>query len=246
MLLGGEPHSGQQQGVTLPYLRTYGPFASPGGLVTDWNLKTSLEGLYAAGSALYAANYYHHAAATGRYAGRKAAQYALKADNSVVDRGQIDKEKARVYAPLARKNGMDWKELRAGLCRVMQNYCSEPKNKELLQLGKLWLRDIEENIFAEVSAPNPHMLMRVLESFNILYCDEPIIETSLARKASSSSLGFVRQDYPDVDPPEWHKFITVEQKNGQVRIGELPIGFWGPLSDNYEKQNNDYKGFLKK
>jgi succinate dehydrogenase/fumarate reductase flavoprotein subunit len=245
ILLGGEPHSGQQQDVTLPYLRTYGPFASPGGLVTDWNLRTSLEGLYAAGSALYAANYYHHAATTGRYAGRKAAEYALKADSSVVDRKRIEEEKARVYAPLTRKNGMGWKELRAGLCRVMQNYCSEPKNEELLHLGKLWLKDIEKNVFPEVSAPNPHMLMRILESFNILYCDEPIIEACLARKASSKSLGFVRQDYPDVDPPEWHKFITVEQKDSQVRVGELPIGIGGPLNDNYEKHNSKYKGFLK-
>ncbi len=245
ILLGGEPASGMQQGITAPYFRNYGPFASPGGLTTDWDLKTSLEGLYAAGSALYAANYYHHAAATGRYAGRKAAEYALKAPSCAPERREIEEEKARVYAPVRRRNGMDWKELRAGLCRVMQNYCSEPKNEELLGLGRLWLKDIEENVFPEVYAPNPHMLMRVLESFNILYCDEPIIEASLARKASSSSLGFVRQDYPEVDPPEWHKFITVEQKGGGALIGELPIGFWGPLNDNYEKHNKDYKGFLK-
>ncbi|HVN25335.1 MAG TPA: FAD-binding protein [Syntrophorhabdales bacterium] len=245
MLLGGEPHSGLQQGITLPYLRTYGPLASPGGLVTDWNLRTSLEGLYAAGSALYAANYYHHAAATGRYAGRKAAEYALKTGTSAPRQKQIEEEKVRVYAPVARRNGMDWKELRAGLCRVMQNYCSEPKNEKLLQLGKLWLRDIEENVFPDVSVPNPHMLMRVLESFNMLYCDESIIEASLARKASSTSLGFIRQDYPDIDPPEWHKFITVEKRNGKVVTGELPMGFWGPLSDNYVKHNPAYKGFLK-
>ncbi len=245
MLLGGEPHSGMQQGITLSYLRTYGPLASPGGLVTDWDLKTSLDGLYAAGSALYAANYYHHAAATGRYAGRKAAAYALNAGTAMPDRTQIEKEKQRVYAPVYRKHGMDWKELRAGLCRVMQNYCGEPKNETLLQLGKLWLKDIEENVFAEVSAPNPHALMRVLESFNVLYCDAPIIEASLARKASSALLGFVRQDFPETDPPAWHKFITVEQKDGEVRAGELPIGFWGSLSERYEEHNTNYRGFLR-
>ncbi len=246
VLLGGEPHSGLQQDVTLPYLRTYGPFASPGGLVTDWDLRTNLEGLYAAGNALYAANYYHHAAATGRYAGRKAAESCLKAAGPEIDRGQVEKEKGRVYGPLSRRSGMDWKELRAGLCRVMQNYCSEPKNEGLLNLGLTWLEDIEKNVFPDAYSPNPHMLVRVLESFNILYCDDLIIKSCLARKASSKHLGFVRQDYPDLDPRDWHKFITIQQVSGEVRTGELPIGFWGSLSDNYEKHNENYKGFLKK
>jgi hypothetical protein len=56
----------------------------------------------------------------------------------------------------------------------------------------------------------------------------------------------VRQDYPDLDPRDWHKFITIRQEKGEVRTGELPKGFWGSLSDNYEKHNEDYKGFLKK
>jgi succinate dehydrogenase/fumarate reductase flavoprotein subunit len=246
MLLGGEPHSGLQQDTTLPYLRTYGPFASPGGLVTDWDLKTNLEGLYAAGNALYAANYYHHAAATGRYAGRKAAEYAMKTVAPAIDRGQVEEEKKRVYVPVARKGGMDWKELRAGLCRVMQNYCSEHKNEEILTIGLAWLEDIGKNVLPEVYAPNPHMLMRVLEDFNILSCDRLVIESCLARKASSKSLGFVRQDYPDLDPPDWHKFITIRQENGAVQVGELPIGFWGPLNENYERHNKDYLAKGKK
>lgn len=242
MMIGGEPHSGLQQDATLPYLRSYGPFASPGGLVTDWNLKTNLEGLYAAGNALYAANYYHHAAATGRYVGRKAAEYALKAGAPVINRKQVEAEKGRVYAPISRENGMDWKELRAGLCRIMQNYCSEPKSEELLNIGQVWLKDVEENVFPEVYAPNPHMLVRVLETFNMLYCDRLIMQACLARKASSKSLGFVRQDYPDLDPPDWHKFMTVRQEQGEIRVGERPIGFWGPLNENYENHNRDYKG----
>jgi succinate dehydrogenase/fumarate reductase flavoprotein subunit len=246
MMIGGESHAGLQQETTLPYFRTYGPFASPGGLVHDWDLKTNLEALYAAGSSLFAANYYHHAAATGRYAGRKAAEYALKTDNPEMDRRQVEAEKVRVYAPIERKNGVDWKELRAGLCRVMQNYCSEPKNEELLKIGLIWLKDIEDNVFPEVYAPNPHVLMRVLESFNMLFCDQLIIHSSLERKASSKFLGFMRQDYPALDPPDWHKFITVKQEEGKTRVGELPIGFWGPLDQNYQSHNKEYKGYLKK
>jgi len=47
-----------------------------GGLIVDWDLKTNLEGLYAAGNQVGAAWGGHPmAAATGRYAGRKAVEY---------------------------------------------------------------------------------------------------------------------------------------------------------------------------
>ncbi|MBW1997575.1 MAG: FAD-binding protein [Deltaproteobacteria bacterium] len=243
-MLGGEPYSGLWRYDSLPFFRGRGPFASPGGLVTSWNLETNLEGLFAAGNALFAGNYYSHAAATGRYAGRKAAEYVMKAKESEIDSEQVERERTRVYAPAKRRNGMDWKELRAGLCRIMQNYCSEPKNDELLRLGEMWLDDIEANVLQEVYAPNPHILMRVLESYNMMVCDQLIIQASLARKASSKHLGFVRQDYPSLDPPDWHKFITLRQEDGVVKVGERPIGFWGDLSEEYEKHNKDYRGFL--
>ena len=65
----------------------------------------------------------------------------------------------------------------------MQNYCGEPKNEELLKLGYLWFEDIAENVFPEVYAPNPHVLMRVLETFHMLVCDQLIVHASLERKA---------------------------------------------------------------
>ena len=47
-----------------------------GGVVIDWDLRTSLEGLYAAGEQVFAAGGVSHALSTGRYAARKAAEYA--------------------------------------------------------------------------------------------------------------------------------------------------------------------------
>ena len=64
----------------------------------------------------------------------------------------------------------------------------------------------------EVYAPNPHVLMRVLESINMLFCDRLILLSSLERKASSKFLGFMRHDYPSVDPADWHQFITLRQE----------------------------------
>ena len=93
-------------------------------------------------------------------------------------------------------------------------------------------------------ASNPHILFRVLETYNILTVDEIIFQACIARKASSNVLGHTRQDFPDVDPPEWHKFLTIKQKDGKTVTGELPIGFWGDLARNYEARNPDYKGWV--
>ncbi len=235
LLQGYQFLRGDQMGeVGHPKERTTGEIADAGGLLIDWDLRTTLEGLYAAGDALFASNYYYHAATTGRYAGRKAAEYAHKAENPTVRKRQIDEEKIRVYAPTKRQNGIEWKELNAAICRVMQNYCSEPKSEELMKIGSLWLKDLEDHEITKAYADNPHKLMRVLEMINILTCSQMIVQASLARKTSSTFLNFVRLDYPLFDPPEWHKWVTIKLANGGVEIGELPIDFWGSLEGNYE------------
>ncbi|MGD0102177.1 MAG: hypothetical protein ABSC60_17710, partial [Acidobacteriota bacterium] len=216
--------------------------ANGGGLVIDWDLKTSLDGLYAAGTQLFSPGDHSFAAATGRYAGRKAAAYALKADRTVVSKDQLSREKARVYAPIKKRTGMDWKELHAGIARAMQYFCSEYKTEPLFKMGMETLQEIEEKWVSELSATDPHKLMRSLEDLSILTHAQIILHASTARKASSRFLNFQRIDFPQVDPPEWHKFITVKQENGNVKAGELLQGYCGNLKENYEANNKDYAG----
>jgi len=205
-----------------------------GGLVVDWDLKTSLEGLYAAGCSMFAGGAHPEAAATGKYAGRKAADYALKATQSQITREQIEAEKLRVYEPTKRKNGIDWKELNHGINKVMQVYCGEPKNEELLKIGLKLIDDLKWQADSNIYATDPHKLARTLETMDILSSAEIILHACLARKASSRFLCFKRWDYPQMDPEEWHKFITIREENGNVKIGELPLWFWGSLEQNYE------------
>jgi hypothetical protein len=55
-------------------------------------------------------------------------------------------------------------------------------------------------------------------------------------------LNFQRIDYPQMDPPEWKKFITLKLVDGKVKIGEIPHAYWGDLKKSYESHNRDYKG----
>jgi succinate dehydrogenase/fumarate reductase flavoprotein subunit len=221
-----------------------GGFCAGGGPVFDWDLKTSLEGLYVAGMSTYSGGDHATSAITGRYAGRKAAQYALKAGEPLIKRKQVEEEKARVYAPVMRKDGVGWKELKAGLCRIMQDYCGEYKSEETLKTGLRWLNSIRESEASTLYARNPHELVRSLECLTHIAVGEIIMHASLARKASSSVLEFNRLDYPEMDPPEWNKLVTVRLENGDIKVGELPLNYWllPPNAPTYEENYKKHCG----
>ena len=219
-------------------------FGLPGGFLNDWELKTNIGGLYAAGDALYASNCYGHAAATGYYAGRHASKYASKTDIIPFDRKQAEREKERIHSPLRNnpEKSIGWKELNMGIAKTMQNYCGELKCDELLNIGLLRLQEYEKNVVPETFAFNPHELVRLLEVFDILTVSQIILHSCIARKTSSAALNFNRSDSNPAEAGEDQKLITVRQVNNSVVIGEKPIDFFGDLKENYEKYNRDYIG----
>jgi len=219
--------------------------ASGGGLMIDWNLKTSLDGLYAAGTQIFSARDHSFAAATGRYAGRKAAEYARQIADSQISREQIAREKARIFAPIKRSEGIEWKELHAGIARAMQYFCSEYKTERLFNMGLDSLKYIEEKWVPQLYALDPHKLMRSIEDLSMLASAQLIIQASLARKASSRMLDFQRIDYPEFDPPEWNKFVTIRLENDKVKTSEKPFGYYGNMKQNYEANNKDYAGVYR-
>jgi succinate dehydrogenase/fumarate reductase flavoprotein subunit len=227
------------EGTSPPQWREsgYGP-----GLMVDWDLKTNLDGLYAAGTQIFSPRDHSFAAATGRYAGRKAADYSRQVAVSDISKEQVAAEKVRVYAPVKRTEGIDWKELHAGIGRAMQFFCSEYKTELLLNMGLDTLNEIEEKWVPQLFAIDPHKLVRSLEDLSILTNAKIILHASLARKASSQPLDFHRIDYPELDPPEWNKFLTVKLENDKVKIGEKPLDYAGNLKENYEAHNKDYAG----
>ncbi|MGD9158122.1 MAG: FAD-binding protein, partial [Desulfobacteraceae bacterium] len=216
--------------------------ARGGGLVVDWNLKTTLDGLYAAGEQLFSFGDHSFAATTGRYAGRKAADYATQVNESKICREQVDLEKERVYAPVKRTSGIEWKELNAGIARTMQYFCSEYKTELLFNMGLETLKEIEEVFVPNLYAHDPHKLMRSIEDLSMLAHAQMVLHASLARKASSRLLNFFRIDYPEIDPPEWSKFITIKHEDSEVKTGEIPLRYWGDMKDGYEAHNRDYTG----
>jgi succinate dehydrogenase/fumarate reductase flavoprotein subunit len=220
--------------------------AGRGGPVVDWDLKSSLDGLYIAGESMFSAGDHSYAASTGRYAGRKSAAYAKEIGAGKISRDQIALEKARVYAPINRNDGMDWKELHAGIARTLQYWCSEFKTESMLNIGLDSLKEIQEVFVPRLYALDPHKLLRSIEDLSLLTHAEIVVHASLARKASSRALLFFRIDYPDIDPAEWNKFVTVRLENNKVKMGALPLNYWGDMKANYEAHNKDYTGVYER
>jgi succinate dehydrogenase/fumarate reductase flavoprotein subunit len=107
------------------------------------------------------------------------------------------------------------------------------------------LKEIEEVFVPRLYALDPHKLMRSIEDLSLLNHGQIILNASLARKASSQALNFFRIDYPQVDPPEWNKFVTVKMQNGKVVAGERSMRYYGNMKANYEAHNKDYTGVYR-
>jgi len=119
----------------------------------------------------------------------------------------------------------------------MQDYCGEYKNEQTLRMGIRWMDSIYESEASRAYARNPHELVRSLENLTHITVGKIIMEASLARRASSLHLDFKRMDYPEVDPAEWNKIVTMRLENGSIKIGELPLDYWlrPPYAPSYEE-----------
>lgn len=215
-------------------------FGAPGGVITDWNLMTNIQGIFAAGDQLYAMDCGGAASATGYYAGRKAAQYAGDHELYPYSKEQASEEKERLLAPLTNQGSMGWKELNFAISKCMQNYCAEIKCEELLKEGLDLLNTFSRDYVPQLHCENPHDLMRTHEVLDILEVSKMILEACRMRKSSSAPLCFQRSDYPDMDPQEDRKFITIRQVDGKAVRGEMPHDYYGDVEKMYEKYNQDY------
>lgn len=230
--------SGWQSASFLPQERQF--FGAPGGIMHDWDLKTNIDGIYAAGDQLFASDCAGHACATGHYAGRKAADYAASVELQDINTRDVDAERERLYAPMYRSEGVTWKELNQAIAKAMQNYCGGVKCRDLMLEGLDLLKTYREEIVPQLYCFNPHDLMRTHEVLDILDVSEMVLHACLMRESSSKPLCFERSDFPELDPERDRHFITIRQEDGKPVRGVVEHDYFGDLKAEYEKRNRDY------
>ena len=137
----------------------------------------------------------------------------------------------------SRPAAFGWKDLNAGICRIMQDHCGQFRGDEALRLGLRRLAELRESEMTRGYAANPHELGRLLECHTILTVGEMVMHASLARRASSAQLDFSRLDYPALDPPEWRKLLPVRRERGEVVSRDLPLDYYlqPPFASTFEE-----------
>ena len=152
----------------------------------------------------------------------------------------MEQERSRVFLVVDGEGAVTWKEINAAIAKLMQNHCGTRKSETLLKSGLSELSDLRANDVPRLSCHNPHELVRSLEVLNVLTNAELVLHSCLARKASAKYLLFDRSDFPEKDPPEWNKFVTVRIEAGEVIEYHRPIDYYGDLQATYEAHNEDY------
>lgn len=212
-----------------------------GGILVDWTMKSSLDGLYAAGNNAFGIEGASSAAATGRYCGRNVAKAVRGKALKELCRSQVEAEKKRLYRNLENEKGYGWKEVQIGLCRIMQDYCGKYKNKEILETGLWFLKTVKENEMNHLVIENPHDLMRSIEVDFRLAAGEIIMEASLNRDTTCPVIEFFRTDCEEKGIDQEYFTVMSKQEEGPV-FERLPLDFWlrGENESTYEANYKKY------
>lgn len=193
---------------------------SASGVWVNEKAETSVKGLYSAGDmAAVPHNYMLGAFTYGWFAGVNAADYVAEREFSLVDTEQVEREKARVYAPLQREQGLPPAQVEYKLRRFVNDYLQPPKVTKKMEIGLQRFAAIAADI-EQIKANNPHELMRAMEVSFIHDCAEMAARASLFRTESRWGLYHYRVDYPQRNDADWlcHCHLKKDENGNMISI----------------------------
>jgi succinate dehydrogenase/fumarate reductase flavoprotein subunit len=186
--------------------------------------ETTVPGLYAAGDmASVPHNYMIGAFVYGRVSGENAVEYSAGLGHVEPDREWLEAEKARIYAPLDRPNGVPHTQVEYKLRRLVNDYLQPPKSEHRMEIGLNQFVRYEETLDL-MGARDPHELMRCMEVHFIRDCAEMAARASIYRKESRWGLYHYRLDYPEKNNEEWFCNVNVRKdETGAMTLFKRPV-----------------------
>jgi succinate dehydrogenase/fumarate reductase flavoprotein subunit len=186
--------------------------------------EASIPGLYAAGDcASVPHNYMLGAFVYGKFCGENAADYCAGVNQSAVDDGFVEKETARIAAPLAITEGLTPFQVEYKTRRMVNDYLQPPKVTRKMEIGLQRFDEIREDL-KHMSAADPHELMRAMEAHTIRDCAELAARASLFRTESRWGLYHLCVDHPERDDENWNCHTNVgRDANGKMTFRKREI-----------------------
>ncbi|MBI4317384.1 MAG: FAD-binding protein, partial [Chloroflexi bacterium] len=224
-----------------------------GGMRVNTHCETSVPGLYGAGAATkilphgtYAVGGLNlaYCCVSGYRAGESAARYAV-----VTERRPRDADQARVlqheaFAPTGREVGVtpdqvfDWVR-EVTVPAEHSTFKHEKRIKKVLAR----LEEIKSSL-DEISAPNPHDLVKANEARNYAQCAELVFRAALERKESRGQ--HYREEYPYRDDANWLKWLVLRRQDSAVgvRMEHVPIWRYPIKPQNFDKKPHPVQFFV--
>jgi len=196
---------------------------SASGVWVNEHAETTVPGLYAAGDlACVPHNYMLGAFVYGKIAGESAAAYCANTELAELDEAQVERERARVWAPLSRPDGLPPAQVEYKLRRLVNDYLQPPKVTRKMEIGLARFADIRADL-EHLFARDPHELMRALEVHAIHDCAEMAARASLFRTESRWGLYHHRVDHPETNDEDWFVHVQLKKVDGEMQCFKRPI-----------------------
>jgi succinate dehydrogenase/fumarate reductase flavoprotein subunit len=138
----------------------------------------------------------------GKHCGLNAAAYCAEVGHAAMNDDASAAESARILAPLSRSDGPTPYQIEYKTRRLVNDYLQPPKITRKYQIGLRRFAEIREDM-SDMTAGNPHELMRAMEASSILDCAEMAAHASLFRTESRWGLYHNRVDHPERDDANW-------------------------------------------
>jgi len=218
-----------------------------GGIKTDVNGATSIEGLYAAGECAcislhggnrLGANSLLETVVFGRRAGVTSAQYASSVPQPVISNAIKSDEENRIQAILNRDPTNDPPAaIRLAMGQSMHNNVAVFRDEEGLKKSREDIAQLKQR-YARASINDKgkvfnYNLISYLELGFMLDCAETIVAGAIERKESRGA--HTRTDYPERDDENWLRHTLVTLKDGEPHMDFLPVTItrWKPQARTY-------------
>lgn len=214
------------------------------GIHTDFEGRTNVPGLFAAGRArtidpsVYSGGLsLTLCAVTGSITGEVAAKYANSQEPLAPDETEVEAFKNNLFASLGKEGIPPVEVLREIREAVFPYDVCILKNEKSLKKALTKVEGIKTELFPHMAAREPHYLMKLLEVRSIGLLSELFVRGSLKR--TDSRAGHFRIDYPDRDDKNGFCWYIARQEEDKITIRRepMPLGRYKIKPTHYYSDN---------